>query len=64
MLCNTKALYIFRPIGVPGRYKLVGECYIHRFMHGELFDHPWYLLEKTGRLILCKEKYEHERTVN
>ena len=41
VIAGSPVPFAFRPTAVPGRYRLVGEAYIHGMMHGEAMPRSW-----------------------
>jgi hypothetical protein len=39
---------VLRPAGDSGTFRLVGEAYLHGFMHGEMLESKWGMEEKAG----------------
>jgi hypothetical protein len=48
---NSHVPLILRPAG-SDIFELVGECYLHGFMHGEILDEIWGLKPRTGPVTL------------
>ena len=46
LLCDSRLPFVLRPLAETSNFTLVGECYIHGFMHGEMLDGCWGLKEK------------------
>jgi hypothetical protein len=43
---------ILRPVSDSDTFRLVGEAYLHGFMHGEMLDAQWGTEEKTGMVTI------------
>ena len=48
LLCNGDVPFVLRPTAETPNFTLIGECYIHGFMHGEMLQSCWGLKEKIG----------------
>jgi hypothetical protein len=48
LLYGGRTPFILRPAGDAEGYTIVGECYIHGFMHGEMLDKRWGLQKRVG----------------
>lgn len=43
---------LLRPVSYTGKFQLVGDCYLHGFMRGEMLDERWGLKEKFGSVSI------------
>ncbi|KAH8600097.1 heterokaryon incompatibility protein-domain-containing protein [Bisporella sp. PMI_857] len=46
LLRDSRVPFVLRPVAETSSFTLVGECYIHGFMHGEMLDDQWGLEDK------------------
>jgi hypothetical protein len=52
LLCSGDAPLMLRPRAETPDFTLVGECYVHGFMHGEMLHDHWELKNKIGPLTI------------
>jgi hypothetical protein len=52
LLRDCRLPYILRPTPSPSKHLLVGECYVHRYMHGEMLRGPQSLEHEIGPITL------------
>jgi hypothetical protein len=48
LLSDSRVPFVLRPFAETASFTLVGECYVHGIMHGEMLVDPWKLREKFG----------------
>jgi hypothetical protein len=41
LLCDARVPMVLRPTAVPDEFTVVGECYMHGFMNGEMLNEEW-----------------------
>jgi hypothetical protein len=41
LLCDARVPMVLRPTKVPDEFTVVGECYLHEFMNGEMLNEEW-----------------------
>jgi hypothetical protein len=41
LLCDARVPMVLRPTKVPDEFTIVGECYLHEFMNGEMLNEEW-----------------------
>jgi hypothetical protein len=46
LLSDSRVPFVLRPFAETASFTLVGECYIHGVMYGEMLVDPWKLKEK------------------
>ncbi|KAE9378438.1 hypothetical protein N431DRAFT_435551 [Stipitochalara longipes BDJ] len=48
LLTDAHTPVILRPTDVPGSFRIIGDCYIYGFMHGEMLDEKWGVKQNIG----------------
>lgn len=48
LIRDARTPFILHPVPNDTTYTLVGDCYVHGFMHGEMLDPPWNLGDQIG----------------
>lgn len=50
MLFGGRAPMVLRPTSDPSEFTILGDCYMHGFMHGQAFDEKWGVREKIRKI--------------
>jgi hypothetical protein len=50
LLHDADAPFVLRPTADPCSFEVVGDCYIHGFMNGEMLDKQWGVKEKIAQI--------------
>lgn len=48
LLCDAHTPFVMQTTPKPSSFTVVGDCYIHDFMHGEMLDDRWGVKENIG----------------